>query len=52
MSKKTKGKAKEERAGSRVSAGLVFGNVKCVTFEPVGDFFSGSVSCLDRGDAP
>lgn len=39
MSKKTKGKAKEERAGSRVSAGLVFGNVKCVTFELVGDFF-------------
>lgn len=39
MSKKTKGKAKEERAGSYVSAGLVFGDVKCVTFELVGDFF-------------
>lgn len=41
MSKKTKGKVNEARAGSCVSAGLVFGNVKCVTFvrRAAGDFF-------------
>lgn len=41
VSKKTKGKVNEARAGSCVSAGLVFGNVKCVTFvrRAAGDFF-------------
>lgn len=51
VSKKTKGKAKEERAGSCVSAWLVFGDVKCVTFlsRAAGGYFS--VSCLNQGDA-
>lgn len=51
VSKKTKGKANEARAGSCVSVGLVFANVKCVTFarRAAADFFRLSLVFKLRG---